>query len=270
MSQETAFIGANTVLGKIWTKKRYFDYLISEDNFHLIAGKHLHMTVIVDPALELGPLAAQEQVEVDTKNCELVHRQIMEIKSEITIFVTTCDLLDDCADENSELITESDSVYIQNRLQLHTDINRQFGRVINVYIPELALPSPSHSPLLHCCVQPPKGKGKLPFSPLAQYQFYLPERIIGDVEKCIPIGISHLIPAMPPLTAEDVIKALAPELVGRLAQLTEEEKVTAKPSGSRRSSIHSFHWLDPRDGYLVSLDDQIELLKFYFSPSDIA
>ena len=36
--------------------------------------------------------------------------------------------------------------------------------------------------------------------------------------------------------------------------------------GSRRSSIHSFQWLDPKDGYLVTKEDQIELLKFYFAP----
>ncbi len=270
MSQETAFIGANTVLGKIWTKKRYFDYLITEENFHLIIGKSLHMAVIIDPALELGPIAAKQQVEDDTKNCELILRHLADIKPEITVYVTTCDLLDNHADESSELIQETSCPYVQNRLDLHTAVNRQFGRVLNVYIPELALPSPSHSPILHCCIEHPKGKSKLPFEPLAQHQFYLPERIIGDVEKCIPLGISSLIPAMPPLSTQEVISALAPDLASRLTVLSAEEQLITKPTGSCRRSIHSFHWLDPRDGYLVSLEDQIELLKFYFCPADIA
>ena len=38
------------------------------------------------------------------------------------------------------------------------------------------------------------------------------------------------------------------------------------PIGSCRKSIHSFQWLDPKDGYLLTREDQIELLKFYFLP----
>ncbi len=38
------------------------------------------------------------------------------------------------------------------------------------------------------------------------------------------------------------------------------------PIGSCRKSIHSFQWLDPKDGYLLTREDQIGLLKFYFLP----
>ena len=41
---------------------------------------------------------------------------------------------------------------------------------------------------------------------------------------------------------------------------------TSDPRGSDRKSIHSFQWLDPKDGYLVTKEDQEELLKFYFAP----
>ena len=41
------------------------------------------------------------------------------------------------------------------------------------------------------------------------------------------------------------------------------EPLPDDPCGSCRSSIHSFQWLDPKDGYLVTKEDQIVLLKFF-------
>ncbi len=266
MSQETAFLGADTLIGKIWTKKRYFDYLISKDNVQLITGKSLHKLVIIDPALSLGRAAAQRDGDADSQECNFILRHISEIRAELTIFVTTCDILAEDADETSPLLTESDDAYVQNRLQLHTQVNRQFGRVLNIYVSDLALADAAHTPLLHCCVNPPAGRAKLSFDPLEQHQLYFAERIFGDAERCIPIGISHFIPAVPPLTTEQIIELLAPKLSSRLRALSAEERIMAKPRGSRRSSIHSFHWLDPRDGYIVSEDDQKELLQFYFLP----
>ena len=84
---------------------------------------------------------------------------------------------------------------------------------------------------------------------------------MGDVERCIPLGISSIIPAMPPLTTTEIAEVLAPELLDRLPAYNPED-----PKGSDRKSIHSFQWLDPKDGYLVTKDDQLELLKFYFRP----
>ncbi len=266
MSQETAFLGADTLLGKIWTKKRYFDYLISKDNIQLITGKSLHKLVIIDPALSLGRAAAQQDNATDASECDFILRHISEIKSEVTIFVTTCDILAEDADETTPLLTQSDDAYVQNRLQLHTQINRQFGRVLNIYVSDLALADAAHTPLLHSCVNPPAGRAKLPFDPLEQHQLYFAERIFGDAEKCIPLGIAHFIPAVPSLTTEQIIELLAPKLSSRLQALSADERAVAKPRGSRRQSIHSFHWLDPRDGYIISLDDQKELLQFYFLP----
>ncbi len=266
MSQETAFLGADTLLGKIWTKRRYFDYLISKDSIRLITGKSLHKLVVIDPALEIGRAAAQADAARDSEECDFILRHIPEIKPELTIFVTTADILAQDADETAPLITESDCPYVQNRLRLHSNINRQFGRVLNVYLSELAIATPEHTPLLACCTNPPAGRTKLPFHPLEHHQFYFHERLYGDVEKCIPLGISHFIPAMPSLCTEDIVELLAPKLLSRLPKISAEERVKSKPHGSRRRSIHSFHWLDPRDGYLVTLDDQKELLKFFFNP----
>ncbi|MBR4311035.1 MAG: hypothetical protein IKT79_08400, partial [Akkermansia sp.] len=62
-----------------------------------------------------------------------------------------------------------------------------------------------------------------------------------------------------------IAEIVAPELLDRLPAYDPE---AAK--GSNRTSIHSFQWLDPKDGYLVTKEDQQELLKFYFRPDLLA
>ena len=73
-----------------------------------------------------------------------------------------------------------------------------------------------------------------------------------------PLGIPAIIPAMPPLSPREIVEALNPDLLKRL-----REPLPDDPRGSCRSSIHSFQWLDPKDGYLVTKEDQIVLLKFF-------
>ena len=62
MAHETAFLGASTVLGRYWTKRRPFDYLINKDNFHQTFGKSFRMMVYLDSAIANGP----ENVKKDT------------------------------------------------------------------------------------------------------------------------------------------------------------------------------------------------------------
>jgi hypothetical protein len=87
---------------------------------------------------------------------------------------------------------------------------------------------------------------------------------MGDVDRCIPLGIPAIIPAMPPLTTTELVKLLNPALAERL-----RAPETTDPRGSDRTSIHSFQWLDPKDGYLVTKEDEMELLKFYFAPQSV-
>ncbi len=260
MSKDTAFIGSDTVLGTYWTKKRYFDYLINRDNFALLFGRSFQQLVFLDPAIAKGAEYSREQIEEDTQSCDYLINRLPDIKPELTIFLTTCDMLSDQADENSAILESSDDPYVQNRINLYTALNRQFGRVLNVHIPALAMADKDFAPLLHTCVNPPKGKAKLPFAPQEMHQFYFHQMLLADVEKCIPLGISSFIASMPPLSTEEVVQALAPDLLPRLREAKEGD-----PVGSTRKSIHSFHWLDPKDGYLVTKEDQIELLKFHFA-----
>ena len=261
MAHDTAFLGASTVLGQYWTKRRFFDYLINKDNFQLTFGKSFRMMVYLDNAVANGVENVRQDIEADTRATNYLLSHLADIKPEFTVFVTTCDMLAHDADENTPTLTESDDPYVQNRINLYRELNRQYGRVLNVHLPEIA--STSHrgfSKLIDTLLNPP-ADGPLPLAPLEMHQLYFSQRILGDVEKCIPLGIPAIIPAMPPLTTTEITEVIAPQLLDRLPSFSPEQ-----PMGSRRSSIHSFQWLDPKDGHLVTKEDQVELLKFYFAP----
>ena len=262
MSHDTAFFGASTIFGKYWTKHRYFDYLIDKENFRLSFGKSFRMMVYLDNAVANGPAAVRQDVEADTKATNYLINHLSDIKPELTVFVTTADMLPHDADENTPAIQSSDDPYVQNRINMYQAVNRQFGRVLNVHLTEIANPRPEFNPLLHTLLHPDTvKKGKLPFAPLERHQLYLPQRIMGDVERCIPLGIPSIIPAMPELTTMELVELFAPQLLDKLPAPSPDD-----PIGSCRKSIHSFQWLDPKDGYLLTREDQIELLKFYFLP----
>lgn len=261
MTHDTAFLGASTILGQYWTRRRFFDYLINKDNFQLAFGHSFRMIVYLDNAIANGPVTVRQDIEADTRATNYMLHHLADIKPELTVFVTTCDMLADGADENTPTIQHSDDPYVQNRINLYNELNRQYGRVLNVHLPEIA--SPAHrgfSHLIDTILNPP-SEGLLPLAPNQLHQLYFEQRILGDVERCIPLGIPSIIPAVPPLSTREVISHIAPELASRLPEPSEND-----PIGSRFTSIHSFQWLDPKDGYLVTKDDQVELLKFFFLP----
>lgn len=261
MAHETAFLGASTVFGKYWTKRRYFDYLIDKENFKLTFGRSFRMMVYLDNAVANGPAKVRADVEADTRATNYLINHLADIKPEFTVFVTTCDMLPETADENTPALESSEDPYVQNRINLYRELNRQYGRVLNVHLTEIATPTPDFNPLLASLLNPDDSKKPLPFAPLEYHQLYLPQRILGDVDRCIPLGIPAIIPAMPQLTTTELVNLLNPDLAGRLRDPEQSD-----PRGSDRKSIHSFQWLDPKDGYLVTKEDQMELLKFYFAP----
>ena len=258
-STTTAFLGASTLLGKYWTARRQFDYLIDKEDFHRTFGKSFRMLVCLDPALADGPARVRKDEQMDERETQRLLKHLADIKPEFTVFVTTCDMLPEDADENVPPLESSEDPYVQRRIDLHREVNRQYGRVLNVHLPEIVShESPGFNESMDTLVNPPK-RGKLPFPPMENHQLYFSRRILGDVERCIPLGISSIIPAMPPLTTQEIVEALAPSLLDRLPAYSPEQ-----PRGSRRTSIHSFQWLDPKDGYLVTKEDQLELLRFFF------
>ena len=166
MAHETAFLGASTVFGKYWTKRRYFDYLIDKDNFKLTFGRSFRMMVYLDNAVANGPAKVRADVEADTRATNYLLNHLADIKPELTVFVTTCDMLPETADENTPVLETSDDPYVQNRINLYRELNRQYGRVLNVHLTEIANPSPDFNPLLATLLNPDKSKEPLPFAPL--------------------------------------------------------------------------------------------------------
>lgn len=264
MSKQTAFLGEGTVLGNYWTKRRFFDYLIDKNNFGLTFGKDFQQVIYLDPAIANGSYKERIDIDADTRSTNYLIHHLNDIRSEHTVYITTCDMLQPGADESTPTLMHSDDPFVQNRINLYEAVNKNFGRVLNVHIPRLAIADAAFCPLLEACVNPPKGRTKLPFAPNELHQFYFPERIMGDVERCIPMGITTLIPAMPPLSTIEVIEALAPALAKRLPAIKPKDA-----QGDFFKSIHSSHWLDPRDGYLLTKEDQIALLQFYFDPNEV-
>lgn len=259
-SSATAFLGASTLLGQYWTKRRAFDYLIDKENFHRTFGRSFRLLVCLDPAVAEGPVRMRQDLASDEKATDNLLHHLADIKPELTVFVTTCDMLPEDADENTPALQSSEDPFVQRRITLYHEVNRQYGRVLNVHLPELvSATSRGYSALMDTLITPP-AEGKLPFAPMQMHQLYFSQRILGDVERCIPLGIPAIIPAMPPLTTLEIVQALTPELADRLPAYAPDQ-----PKGSRRTSIHSFQWLDPKDGYLVTKDDQLELLRFFFA-----
>lgn len=239
---ETALIGSSCLLGRQWASQQYFDYLVDRNNLRLLTGRAFGMLVIIDPALETGPLAASQAPEKDTEAVAGLLHHLVDIKADRAILVTTADLLPEDGDESAALADTQDDPFLASRRALYDCVNLRFGRVLNFFIPELAVPDPAFSMLGTLKTPPPEGNLPLPL--LKRHQLYPAARLAGDIEKLLPLGVARAVAAMPPLTTSELVETLVPGLTDRLSVAHK-----ADPQGSRRKSLLSFHWLDPRDGY---------------------
>ncbi len=242
---ETALIGSSCTLGRHWTSRGDFDYVVNGDDLHLLAGRAFGMLAIIDPALQTGPLAARKAPEKDAEAVAGLVRRLGDIKADRAVFVTTADLLPEDGDENAAFIPAQGDVYLESRRALFDCVNLRFGRALNLFIPEPAIPDPAFS-MLGALKNPP-GEGDLPIALLEYHQLYPLERLARDIGKLLPLGVSRAVAAMPPLTSSELVEALAPALANRQPNTRKND-----PKGSRRKSVLSFHWLDPRDGFLTT------------------
>lgn len=241
---ETALIGSSCLLGRQWASQQDFDHLVDRDNLRLLAGRAFGMLVIIDPALETGPLAARRAPEKDTEAVAGLLHHLVDMKADRAVLVTTADLLPEDGDENAAFLDAQDNPFLASRRALYDCVNLRFGRVLNFFIPELAVPDPAFS-MLGTLKTPPAGR--LPLALLERHQLYPAARLAGDIEKLLPLGVSRAVAAMPPLTTSELVEALFPALIDRLPVAHKND-----PQGSRRQSLYSFHWLDPRDGFLTT------------------
>lgn len=242
---DTALIGSRSLPGQHWAAQRYVDYLVNSEDLHLLQGHSYGSLVIIDPAFETGPLAARQAPDKDAEAVATLLRALGDIKADRAILITTADLLPDDGDENSPLADPQGDAYLTSRRDLYNLVNLRFGRVLTVFIPELGVPNCAFS-MLGTLKNPPET-GALPLSLLEYHQLYPLDRLVGDVEKLLPLGVSRFVAAMPPLTSSELVETLTPALTDRQPNAHRSD-----PQGSRRKSLLSFHWLDPRDGYLAT------------------
>lgn len=254
---ETALIGSRSPLGEYWASRRNFDHIVDYNELHLLHGRSLGTLIIVDPALETGPLTARLQPEQATAATAAILRTLGDIKADRAILITTADLLPLDGDESSHLLDPKENAYLTARRNLHDMANLRFGRVLTVFIPELALPNSDFS-LLGAWKNSPAA-GELPAA-LELHQLYPVERIVDDVEKLLPLGVSRFVAAMPPLTASELVETFAPALIAR------HPDARPDPQGSCRQSLLSFHWHDPRDGYLATRETLLAELAHLIAP----
>lgn len=242
---ETALIGSSCLLGREWASQQYFDDLVDRDNLRLLTGRAFGMLAIIDPALETGPLAARQAPEKDAEAVAGLMHHLVDIKADRAVLVTTADLLPEDGDESAPFADTQDDTFLASRRALYDCVNLRFGRVLNLFIPELAIPDPAFSML--GTLKTPPSEGSLPLPLLEHHQLYPAARLADDINKLLPLGVARAVVAMPPLTSSELVETLTPDLMDRLPVAHK-----ADPQGSRRKSLLSFHWLDPRDGFLTT------------------
>lgn len=246
---DTAFIGATCPIGQYWTSKRYYDYIIDEENLNLMRGKEFGQVVIICPSLWQGPIVTREQVEWDTKFTETLINLLTEVKAERVTFVTGLDLLEANGNEETPQLMESDDPYLANRIALRDFINIRFGRVLNVRVPELVEIDGLFS-VLDVITKTPKTKKILPVSLLERHQLYPMTRIVNDVEKAWSCSLSSVNLVTEPMTTYEIVEKYFPALSKKLPIARELD-----PYGSARTSLYSKQYHDPDTGYIMSKND---------------
>lgn len=254
---ESALIGSASPMGRAWASSRFFDYLAESTDLFFPQSKLYDLIALIDPVFWKAPMMVRRDVEtakeVSLATKSLLHR-LPDFKSDRFVFITTAELLPENGDENSPMVDPEGDPYLAERAGLYALVNRQFGRVLNIFVPEWALADPAYS-VLGTLKNPPL-KGKLPLAALQRHQLYPPERLEADIRKLFPLGVSRFVAAMPPVTTDELTEKLAPALVKRLPDFSSND-----PLGSNRSCCNSFHWLDPKSGYLVTPEEQWEMLQ---------
>lgn len=249
---ESALIGSASPMGRAWSKSRFFDHLAEGADLYFPQSKMYDLIGLVDPVFWKAPMRvrhdAETAKEASAATKSLLHR-LPDFKADRFVFITTADLLPENGDETSPLIDPGDDAYLIERTELYALVNRQFGRVLNIFVPEWALADPAFSVL--GVLKNPPSKGKLPVASLQRHQLYPPERLEADIRKLFSLGVSRFVAAMPPLTTDEMTEKLTPTLVKRLPDFSADD-----PIGSNRSSCLSFHWLDPKSGCLVTPEEQ--------------
>ena len=174
------------------------------------------------------------------------------MKIERLTYVTSIDTQPETGNEDSPLVHEFEDAFLSALAELRDYVNLKFGRVLNVYLPEVTGTGADMS-VADLLANAPEGKDELDVALLERHQLYPMRRIVNDVEKAWECGLFAVNLVPEPVTAFELAEACFPSLVGRLPIAKE-----ADPYGSGRISVHSTQYHDPDTGYIMGKADVLE------------
>lgn len=246
---DTALIGSTCALGAFWSSKRYFDYLIDESNLPILRGKDFGQAVIICPSLWEGRRAIRRDMASFLARMNHLADILHEVKAERVTYVTCIDAQPETGNELSPLLHESEDAWLAALAELRDFINLRFGRVLNVYLPEITGTGADMS-VADLLMKTPEGTEELELPLLERHQLYPLHRLVKDVEKAWECGIFSVNLVPEPVTTFELAENCFPSLSGRLPVARETD-----PYGSARTSVYSTQYHDPDTGYIMDKQD---------------
>lgn len=249
---DTVLIGSSCALGVFWSSKRYFDYLIDENNLLLLRGKEFGQAAIICPSLWDSIQVADQNINSFLKQIKTLIDLLHEVKAERVTYITSIDTLPETGNETSPLLCESKDERLEALIELRDFINLRFGRVLNIYLPEITGTGTNKS-IVDQLIATPEGTDELNVALLERHQLYPMQRLVKDVEKAWECGMFYLNLVPEPITTFELVEQKFPSLTNRLPIAKESD-----PYGSARTSIYSTQYHDPDTGFIMSKQDVLD------------
>lgn len=111
--------------------------------------------------------------------------------------------------KDSPLVHEFEDAFLSALAELRDYVNLKFGRVLNVYLPEVTGTGADMS-VADLLANAPEGKDELDVALLERHQLYPMCRIVNDVEKAWECGLFAVNLVPEPVTAFELAEACFP------------------------------------------------------------
>lgn len=253
----SAIIGCDSPLGKYWSGKRFFDYLINEENYSLLRGRTFGQVVLICPSLWQNPEISRSDVTSFIKKVTSLIGILGETKIERLTYVTTLDLITDDGDESNRVTPEEETSWQGALAGLYDYVNLHFGRMVNLHLPELVGledNGPGWSVIAELAAASKTGR-KPKTGLLTKHQFYPLHRIVNDAETAWECGLNAINLASEPITTFELTERLFPKLVDFLPTAKEKD-----PIGSARTSLYSIYYNDTIAHFIMDKESLLEEL----------
>lgn len=251
----TAFIGADSPLGKLAANKLNFDCLITAEKLQQISGQSFNHLVCLCPTLWKSPAESRKNVFGTQHYIAKLMAALNDVKVDRLTYISNCELLEQEGNENTPQLASSEDELTQSLIELRNFMNLRFGRILHIQIPSFIGLGAGYSVLDE--FREADIEASAPHLALLEHQqFYPIQRLLPDINKAWSLGLFSVIFATPPITNMEIAECLFPDVVKLLPVAKTTDKL-----GSLRSSIHSIHWNDPVDGYIMTKEEVMTFLE---------